>query len=106
MAMKKATTMVETITLGTDIGPRERSTAYEALKEIGIPVKVAMFKVPVKFKNQAPESAFYDPSEKAKSHKTAVMHYTPHGLTCEQTISKIPHSMIIPLENVVYTLPL
>lgn len=80
----------------------KESQAIETLKEAGIPIKMAMFKIAVKFLNEAPETAYYDPKDGAKPNKSATMYYTPHGLLCEKKQQK----MIVPLGNIAYALAL
>ena len=71
--------------------------SFETLKELGIPVKAAIFERTVRFGMQGtPEQALYDPSQKSKKSRTAEMWYTPAGLLCVQG----DYKKLIPLGNV------
>ncbi len=85
-----------------DTGPLEfKLQTWEMLKNAAIPVKEAVFHRTVKSWNGEPETAFY--ATGGKPSRTATMWYSPYGLLCEQAKGK---SIIIPLANVVYTIPL
>lgn len=83
------------------INEKPQTTAFEILKQTGIPVKEAVFHRTVKSWNGEPETAFY--ATGGKPSRTATMWFTPHGLACEQAKGK---KILIPLANIVYAIPL
>jgi hypothetical protein len=79
----------------------EPTSAYDIMKAQSIPVREAVFHRVVKSWNGEPETAFY--ATGGKPSRTATMWLSPCGLICEQAKGR---RVIIPLANVVYTIPL
>ncbi len=71
-------------------------TGVQALIDIGIPVRFAVFVKPVRSCLGTPETAFFAQEPNMKSQKVAKMWFTPHGLVTEQKGTY----KIIPLANV------
>lgn len=73
----------------------------EALKESGIPLKMAVFHRAIRSFDGTPETAFY--SGEAKKSRIALMWLTPDILLCEQQGG---HYKLIPTANVSDTIVL
>ena len=79
------------------------TSAYSDIKEMGIPVKTAVFHRAINAGPGVgtPDFALYTSGTNVSS-RLATMWYTPHGLICEQKGNK---RRIVPLANIVYVEP-
>lgn len=78
----------------------ESTESYIKMRDIGIPIKEAVFRRTVKSWTGEPETAFY--SSGAKPSRTATMWLTPCGLLCEQAKGK---RVIVGSGNINYSIP-